>query len=199
LRGVEQDGRYWDVPLEPGQRVLSEAACRTVREMMVLGATEGTGRELRANLMRLMGREDVFVATKTGTAEKVPGETCLHVELRERARWEREGLRPTRERLASLKGMKKPHRACYTSSMCALVRDPDTGRELMALVVVDEPRGKERFGSRVAGPAAGAILAEALRYTRNGRVAEPELVEGFGRATTALANERLHPWQEDER
>jgi hypothetical protein len=56
----------------------------------------------------------------------------------------------------------------------------------MVFVVVEEPRGKERFGSRVAGPAAEAILAEALGLTRRGVVPPPELVAGFGAAPLAL-------------
>jgi hypothetical protein len=64
--------------------------------------------------------------------------------------------------------------------------------------VVEEPRGKERFGSRVAGPAAQRVLAEALGLTRNGCVPRADVVEGFGpmaRLDGALLGEHERPWR----
>src|SRR5262249_46527667 len=130
------------------------------------------------------------LGTKTGTAQKVPSELCVHVELAERARWEREGLPITKARLDSLSSLEKPHGRCYTSSICAFGRAPGSERELMVLIVVDEPRGKERFGSRVAGPAAQRVLSEALGLTVNGCPPSFEVAPGFGSAAVAKADAR---------
>lgn len=192
------------VPLEPpaGARVFSAETCAIVREMMRLGAREGTGRDVRATFLRslaaALGREPeegtFDLGTKTGTAQKVPSELCVHAELAERARWEREGLPATRARLESLRRLEKPHARCYTSSICAFGRSPQGERELMVLIVVDEPRGKERFGSRVAGPAAERVLAEALGLTRNGCAPSHEVAPGFGATTLAVLPASSHPW-----
>jgi hypothetical protein len=56
------------------------------------------------------------------------------------------------------------------------------GREVFVMVVADEPRGRERFGSKVAGPAAVAILREALGETAMGVEVGVERVRGFARA-----------------
>ena len=39
----------------------------------------------------------------------------------------------------------------------------------MVLIVVEEPRGRGYYGSQVAGPAAIAVLQEALYLTRDGQ------------------------------
>ncbi len=39
----------------------------------------------------------------------------------------------------------------------------------MVFIVVEEPRGEHYYGSQIAGPAAMAILKEALGLTRNGQ------------------------------
>ena len=101
------------------------------------------------------------------------------MELAARQRWEEQGLPATRARFQALRSLARPHRSCYTSSMCVFARSPESGRELMVLVVVDEPRGREKFGSRVAGPSAYTILAEALGLTRDGRTGQPTLAAGF--------------------
>ncbi len=176
VRAVRQGGFRSELLLDAGTRLFRRETCESVREMMRFGARVGTGKEVReafAASVRAWAGGDVALAetdfgSKTGTAEKVPSELCVHVELAERARWEREGLRATRERIDSLSRLAKPHARCYTSSICVFGRAPGRARELMVVVVVEEPRGKERFGSRVAGPAAQAILSEALGLTRNG-------------------------------
>jgi len=188
VSGVEQGERHLAVPQAEPARVFSTRTCETVRDMMRLGAREGTGREVRAafvdSLSAALGAEpddSAFdIGTKTGTAQKVPSELCVHVELAERARWEREGLPATQLRLAALDSLEKPHSRCYTSSICVFGRAPNSERELMVLVVVDEPRGKERYGSRVAGPAAQRVLAEALGLTRNGCAPSLAIAPGFG-------------------
>ena len=203
VRSVEQGERRIDVPALQGERIYSQATCDQVREMMRLGAREGTGREVRAAFMHSL--EAAFgvepdpasydLGTKTGTAQKVPSEPCVHVELAERARWERAGLPATRERLESLSRLEKPHARCYTSSICAFGRAPGNERELMVLLVVDEPRGKERFGSRVAGPAAERVLAEALGLTVNGNPPSRAVAPGFGATTLALRATSARPWE----
>jgi cell division protein FtsI (penicillin-binding protein 3) len=194
LASVEQVPQHLDIPRPGGERVFSRETCETVRAMMRLGASEGTGREVGAafleSLARAQGSEpgpsEFDIGTKTGTAQKVPSELCVHVELAARARWEAEGLPATEARLASLGRIEKPHGRCYTSSICVFGRSPTHPRELMVFLVVDEPRGKERFGSRVAGPAAERVLAEALGLTRNGCAPSFEVAPGFGEAALAF-------------
>jgi len=156
--------------------------------MMRLGAEQGTGASVLGRMERrprwrdaslALRRAGVSLGTKTATAQKVAGEVCLHVELAARERWEAEGTPVTRARYAALRKVKKPHRDCYTSTMCVFGRSPLTDREVLVLLVVDEPRGREKFGSKVAGPAAFAILAEALGLTREGRLPEDTLAGGF--------------------
>ncbi len=223
LRAVAQEGRRLELPLDEGRRVFGAGTCEEVRAMMRRGAAEGTGREVRAALeaqaARALGRElapgELDLGTKTGTAEKVATETCVHLELAERARWERQGLAPTRARVQGLRRLAKPHGRCYTSSIVVFgrasgiereMRGDRSGlggdRELMVFVVVEEPRGKERFGSRVAGPAAAAILAEALGLTRNGALPAQDLAAGFGASPLALeirseaSRPSAAPWME---
>jgi cell division protein FtsI/penicillin-binding protein 2 len=204
VRAVAQSGRRLELPVPEGRRLFSQATCEEVRSMMALGAEIGTGRDVgrafQEALAERLGRPaepgEFTLGTKTGTAEKVPSELCVHVELSERARWERAGLPATRARVAALSQLAKPHARCYTSSICAFGRAPGSERELMVVVVVEEPRGRERFGSRVAGPAAERILSEALGLTRNGTAPRSELVDGFAPASVRPGELALaaHPW-----
>ena len=41
-------------------------------------------------------------------------------------------------------------------------------REVMAFIVVDEPRGEHYYGSQIAGPAVMKVLQEALGLTLDG-------------------------------
>ena len=204
LASVAQGAREHEVPRPAGERMFSPETCEEVRAMMRLGAREGTGREFgaafRESLSAALGSEPgpgaFDVGTKTGTAQKVPSELCVHVELAARARLEREGLPATAERVPALQRLEKPHARCYTSSICAFGRAPGSERELMVLVVVDEPRGKERFGGRVAGPAAERVLAEALGLTVNGSAPSFEVAPGFGATDLALrASSAARPWE----
>jgi len=159
FESVEQGARHESLP-GPGQGrpVFKPETCATVRGMMKLGAEVGTGRNVRC--------PDFEMGTKTGTAEKVGTEVCLHAEMaynRDRARGTQAAL--SRAELRA----RKPHRgSCYTSSMCAWGHLDDSSREVLVLVVVDEPRGARHFGSEIAGPAAVSILKEALGYTHGG-------------------------------
>jgi hypothetical protein len=72
------------------------------------------------------------------------------------------------------------------------------GRKLMVFVVAEEPRGKERFGSRVAGPTAAAILCEALGITRDGAPPQREVVAGFLPSASRLRNAAEAPWRSEE-
>jgi hypothetical protein len=169
VEAIEQGGVRRPVPLADPERVFSQRTCDEVREMMNLGAREGTGKRVYCPYLEM--------GTKTGTAQKVGTEICLHAELEHNRIHGCHGAKACRRALV---GVHDAHRGpCYTSSMCAFGRLPGTEREIMVLVVVDEPRGNLKFGADVAGPAAIAILEEALGSRRDG-VRPPELSpEGF--------------------
>jgi len=189
LESIEQAGRRWSLPLADPVRVFSPQACASVREMMVLGAREGTGKKVYCPHLEM--------GTKTGTAEKVRDEICLHAELEHNRKHGCRGKRACRKALV---GVHDAHRgACYTSSMCAFGRLPGTEREVMVLVVVDEPRGGLKFGADVAGSAAVAILEEALGSRRDGSprlVLSPEGFAEIGLASLAGGDTRAAlPWE----
>jgi cell division protein FtsI/penicillin-binding protein 2 len=197
VTAVEQNG--WSYPLaEPSpKRVFSMRTCEIVRDMMALGAAVGTGASV-ASPEHLPG---LSVGTKTGTAQKVPGEVCLHVEMSDHERHVAEHSSCDRACRARLVDAPRDHKNCYTSSMCIFGRHPDTDREVMVLVVADEPRGKEKFGSHVAGPTAVAILREALGLTALGEPVGVKRVGGFER-TTAMSGAdpdafEDEPWSEE--
>ena len=150
IQSVEQNHVLHRVPPDPGVRVFSQATCDEVRAMMRQGALRGTGDDV--------AREGLIMGTKTGTAQKVETEICLHAELEHQTR-PHDCDRACRR---SLKGVREGHRSCYTSSMVTFGRLPDEEREVLVFVVVDEPRGRAKFGAEVAGEAAVEILATAL-------------------------------------
>lgn len=167
LRSMERDGDYREHDIDPGVRVLSEDACESVRQMMAIGANIGTGRHIaRAD----MHPEFEWIGTKTGTTEKVGTEICVHLELSALAETIRTSTAWTKEKRAKLRELPKPHRkaTCYTSSICAAGRAEVNGemREIMVLVVADDAVGEERFGSRVTGPTAIAVLRQAFGFER---------------------------------
>jgi hypothetical protein len=188
VSAVEQNGVRTAVPERAGHRVFGAEACRLVREMMFLGAREGTGKKVNC--------PQILMGTKTGTAQKVTGEVCLHTELAHNRDHGCRGARACRKQLAHAP---RDHTYCYTSSMCAFGRLPDDEREVMVLVVVDEPRSKKKFGGDVAGPAAVGILKEALVRLRQPAQAIVEDASRFAVLETKAANDADHAWAEVER
>ncbi|MDP6538471.1 MAG: penicillin-binding transpeptidase domain-containing protein [Planctomycetota bacterium] len=181
VRGVERGGEAYLLQTPRPRRVLSAAACAEVRDMMARAAEYGTGRHLSAREAEL--GTPLVLGAKTGTAQKVAGEVCLHLELERNehnASLARED--PAWVPFGALAGRPSPHpgRSCYTSSIALVGSVAGEGREVFVLVVVDEPRGREKFGSRVAGPAAIKLLKEALGLTRAGHPV------GLARAGDAL-------------
>jgi cell division protein FtsI/penicillin-binding protein 2 len=171
---------------------LSPRACEQVRDMMRLGATVGTGKTVCKDLHEL-----VDVGTKTGTAEKVGSELCLHLELQHNIEHGCRGAKACRQALA--RSGKPPHRGCYTSSICVVGRRRDGGREVMVLVVVDEPRSNRHYGSEMAGPAGIGILKEALGLTRLGEEPIDVDASGFGALDAAAIPQDEgsdQPWAE---
>lgn len=176
VKAVEWNGRREELPVVEDHPLqahdpLGPEACAQVRDMMRLGATIGTGRDVTKPIQDL-----VDVGTKTGTAEKVGTELCLHLELQHNLAHGCKGAKACRQALA--KTGKPPHRRCYTSSICAVGKLKEGGREVMVLVVVDEPRSNRHFGSQVAGPAGIGILQEALGLTHVGEA--PLVVDADG-------------------
>lgn len=187
VRALERDGRRYEAELGGGEQVLDPEACRETREMMAVGAESGTG---DAVAKREMHPEFSWIGTKTGTTEKVSTELCVHLELRELAKAARDGEKWTRAKRQALLALERPHvrRSCYTSSMCAVARAVDVHgeeREVMVLVVADDATGRERFGSRVSGPTAIAILRQAFGFSRvhGGEPLSGESVEAGARST----------------
>jgi cell division protein FtsI/penicillin-binding protein 2 len=170
LEAVEWKGSVY--PAEPGggEVVFSRATCDGVRRMMARGALDGTGRHL-ARAEAELGTP-IALLSKTGTTEKEPLAPCLHLELERNAH---NAALPLGRRdpgfvtFEAMKARPRPHRrSCYTSSICLVGSVPGEGREVMVLFVVDEPIGKAKFGSDVAGPSAMRVLKEALGLTEGG-------------------------------
>lgn len=195
---IEWGGRRVELPVPRGERVFRRETCETVRAMMRLGALEGTGRPVQARIEA--EGWPLWIASKTGTAQKVPTEICLHRELllqSENAERMRRGEPPVP--LSSLRGLGPlGHRSCYTSSICLVGHVEGETREVMVLVVVEEPRRGGRFGSRVAGPAALAVLAEALGVAPppGGDQVPPPVRDGFLAAPDGERSLEDVPWAE---
>ncbi len=194
LRAVEQGDRRWELEVEPGRRVLSESACRIVRGMLATGAREGTGDDVASPEQC---PEFSYVGTKTGTTEKVPTEVSLHVEWPRQIELAAEGLPWTTAEHRALIGERQNlgfhERICYTSSMCVVGRLPGNEREVLVLLVVDEPRSRKKFGADVAGAAAVAIMRHAHGLPRvAGAQPKPPRPPG----ATAF-NDSEVPWAEE--
>lgn len=198
VKAVEWNGQRQEIPLVEDHPLqahdpLTPTACAEVRDMMRLGATIGTGEKVCKDL-----HERVDVATKTGTAQKVGGELCLHLELQHNLEHGCRGAKACRQELA--RSGKPPHARCYTSSICVVGKLREGGRDVMVLVVVDEPRSNRHFGSEVAGPAGIGILREALGLTHLGDLpieVEPDGFHAIQAADDAAAGDQ--PWAEGTR
>jgi cell division protein FtsI/penicillin-binding protein 2 len=198
--GIDWEGRYRPLPLASPRRVFSEEACQTVREMMVTGAQEGTGRHISAAEAKL--GTPIALMSKTGTTEKMDSEPCLHLDLERnvgnlgRSRKDA-GFVTFKQMMARQRAGGRPHkRSCYTSSICLVGRVEGEERELMTLIVVEEPLGKNKFGSDVAGPTAAAVLKEALGLTHAGVPAQSfataEVDYGYANEAELVGSDR--PW-----
>ena len=166
------------------RRVFSEDTSAKVRAMMTLGAREGTGKKIV--------RHDIEMGSKTGTTEKEKNSLSTHVELAAIEKIIDSGEQLTTaewlDRRKQLKVQNPTDGGLYTSSIVVVghlpVYDPETGvdlgweREVLVYVTIEEPRKREKFGSRVAGPTAMKILSEALGLTEFG--AEPVILGTFG-------------------
>ncbi|MFT5283920.1 MAG: cell division protein FtsI/penicillin-binding protein 2 [Planctomycetota bacterium] len=184
---VAYDGQRFDLEQTGTKRVFEPGTCLDVRGMMELGAREGTGKSLF--------RDDIVMGTKTGTAERVSTEVCLHVYGRAARALRDRGESVPNKLYREKRSVRDPqiHETCHTSSIIAVGRIPGQDREVAVLVVVDEPLVGGHFGSKVAGPPAMDILTEALGMTRNGEIWTEDLIPGF-----ALSSEYPGPRMEDE-
>jgi cell division protein FtsI/penicillin-binding protein 2 len=198
LDAIEQRGRRWDLPGAEADPVFSARTCAEVREMMHQGALIGTGRHVfdgppyEEDFVERYG-----VGTKTGTAERVHGEPCVHVELSHNEQHAQDQTGCSKACYASMKAQQRPHsRACKTLSMVAFGRRPSDDQDVLVLVVVDEPLQGSRYGSDTAGPAAGKLLREALGLTAFGAERSVERVAGFRRGARAPEPSSEQPWAE---
>ncbi|HVS19115.1 MAG TPA: hypothetical protein VMT18_10990, partial [Planctomycetota bacterium] len=117
-------------------------------------------------------------------------------ELAHQARHADEGTRCSRTCRAAAKALARPHaKSCITLSMAAFGRRLDGEREVLVLVMVDEPL-KGRYGSDTAGPAAIAILREALGETALGQERRAGWLAGFGQAAGLAQEAGAQPWAE---
>jgi len=194
LSGASQGARAESLAQAQPERVFSQRTCELVREMMQMGAREGTGKPVLAT------RDDLVVGSKTGTAEKVPGEVCEHAYGRALERAAKLGRGLTKAEYKAVKAGGPAHKgSCYTSSMCVFGRRALGGREVLALVVIDEPTKNGKFGSRVAGPTAVRLLDEALGVTRAGERPVPLAFGRFAPSDSTLVSTHEHPWKESPR
>jgi cell division protein FtsI/penicillin-binding protein 2 len=191
LRAVEQEGERWELPLAGGERVLSAQACDEVRTMMAVGAREGTGDRVASPAHC---PEFSYVGTKTGTTEKVSTEVSLHVEWPRQLELAAQGRPWNVDEYRALIGKRHNlgiRNTCYTSSMAAVGRVGD--RELLTMVIVDEPRSRRKFGADVAGKATMRILRQA-----HGLSAEVDAAPAVQLAPGRVAfNDQDLPWAEE--
>ncbi len=203
LDAVSQGSDWRRFPEPSAQRVLSQSACDEVLAMMAEGARTGTGRRV-ANPEACP--EFHYVGTKTGTTEKVHSEVCIHVELQHAMQHRKQGTSCSKACYAALRGQrdhKSKRVTCYTSSMCALGQLEPGGPMIMALIVVDDPRSKEKFGGDVAGASAVRMLrlahglpAEAGQVLPEGLPAMPqEAFNGVEYPWLQAGTEAQEAWQ----
>jgi cell division protein FtsI/penicillin-binding protein 2 len=196
IDAVEQNGERYELPRAQPEHVFSADTCAKVRTMMQLGAREGTGKKV-AGYDKL---PDLLVGSKTGTAQKTPGEVCIHEELADQAAHRAHGTVCSKACRARLIGRRTGHSTCYTSSMCIFGRVDGPGhendREVMVLVVTDDPRKGGHFGADISGPTAVAILKEALGRTHLGDPIVPDVVAGFAPSHERSVRSLDQPWAE---
>jgi len=196
IRAVEQEDKRWEIPLEGGTRVLSQATCGQLRDMLALGARAGTGEAVAGtDACPELHVPGAYIGTKTGTTEKVETELCLHVELEHNALAHADGgpcVKSCREELRGQRAHKGIRRTCYTSSMCAIGRVGPDKREVLVLVVVEDPRSKKKFGRDVAGSSAIEILRRAV-----GLGPRPAAAVHLDTEDAELFNESDFPWAEE--
>lgn len=176
-RAVVADGERHALVDERRRQVVRPDVVRDLRAMMAEGARTGTCKDLA----RPAG---LVLRTKTGTTEKLAFDVCEHKYRAEHARaLERGEVWDDAAARRRLRGDFAPRATCYAPSIAVLAAHPVTGREVLVFLFVDDPHGEEKFGSKVAGPAAVDILCAALDIDPPGApaarepVAPPVLVE----------------------
>jgi len=196
VRGIGLNENLYSLDTEPGKRVFREETCEQVREMMRLGALEGTGEDLQATVEET--GSPIWFGSKTGTTEKETGVVCLHLEQErnEQNRGKRSGDKDFVS-FSSLKSKARPHDcACYVSSICVFGRVPGDDREVMVYLVADEALKNGKYGSKIAGPAAMKLLHEALGLTLNGVPSWIAQERNGESEYAAWQNDYERPWNE---
>lgn len=191
LDAVSQGSDWRTFPAGADRQVLSEAACDNVLAMMAEGALTGTGRHVAGPKQC---PEFHYIGTKTGTTEKVHSEVCIHIELQHAQMHKEQGTTCSKACYAALRGQRDHKRkrvTCYTSSMCAVGQLEPGGPMILSLIVVDDPRSKEKFGGDVAGASAIRMLRQAHGLPAEVTHAEPE---GLPAMPAAAFNGAEYPW-----
>jgi cell division protein FtsI/penicillin-binding protein 2 len=194
VRGIGLDGDLYALDSTPSKRVFREETCEQVREMMRLGALEGTGKDLGAAVAK--SGAPLWFGSKTGTTEKEAGVVCLHLE-QDRNELNRGKSSSDKGFVSfqSLKSKPRPHdRACYVSSICLFGRVPGVDREVMVYLVADEALKNGKYGSKIAGPPALKLLQEALGLTLNGVPTWVAPDRDAGAVYASMQNEFERPW-----
>lgn len=194
VRGIGLNGNLYTLDSKPGKRVFREETCEQVREMLRLGAVEGTGKDLQKTVVE--SGSPIWFGSKTGTTEKEQGVVCLHLEQERNHR--NRGKRSSDKDFISFNSLKakaKPHdRACYVSSICVFGRVPGDDREVMVYLVADEALKNGKYGSKIAGPAAMKLLHEALGLTHNGVPTWVVHARNGESAYDTIQNQFERPW-----
>lgn len=164
LDRLESAGVVTELAPSAGPRVMSDHTVAQLRDMMRLGALEGTGR-------RLERPDCVVLETKTGTYEKlVRGDVSYHAmgadlataraaarEAGEECEWD------SVEAHKRLRGQWVGAKQGYTSSIVVVGHlEDDPTRRVLVYVVAEDPRGEARFGSDVTGITAVEMVTYAL-------------------------------------
>ncbi|MEZ5979865.1 MAG: penicillin-binding transpeptidase domain-containing protein [Planctomycetota bacterium] len=198
LRFVEAactDAGIYELPPSEGPRVVRPSTCRTLVEMMRLGAEAGTGKTLERP-------DELVLATKTGTYEKLAGDVDHHLLGRDLAAARRAGEEwDGGDAHRRLRGQWGERGKAHTSSIVVVGWLEGTDHRVLVHVLADDPQGSEHFGSRVTGSGAVELVASALGIDEASHRLEVLAIDGAPRVVGVdvpeLGDLPERPWEAD--